>query len=388
MAVGLSRDKSRPISKEVIDAEPRSTLADSLTPGPYGPQDVEQDFRGFSAGRGESAVKLSMTSSGKKDDKTFHLSDGTTDYGVYGSETDARRAAKEILSHAHGMDEKGGLIFKPKGAAATELGGSEKQRKDFYSRLADHVRDAKRVKPVEMTFPNRKEPAQVIPVTKNFGVEKVEGKKNQFHYNVVHLKSGLSVPSSWKHRDAALGHAVVVQNMPGVDWDTFLNQSPDVIASVAKRVGAAKEAYTNDELHEDLALPERLKESRERWLFDDADDIVEAAAVDKSHDDGAATLFEAATAPAPSIHVPTKPEPLTLTPAAPQETILEKSLALLADAIRVQAQHRPEINVTMPEQKPPVVNVKVEAQKPTKKVIHRDEDGNITEVEEVQEDGR
>ena len=235
----------------------RLSLGDALAPGPYTPEDVEEIGQSLRAGHGDPGMELRI--GGKSG--AYTLPDYTDQ--EYPTWSQAVEAGKDILAHAHGVDEDGKLVFRPKGSEPTELPPDEKTRRDFHADLRERVRKTNtRVTPKKMTFVggDQKEVTRdVLPVAEHFGVMKElpddKGKVGSGH-RVVHLPSGLLLPTTWTSRGAAVGHAHVVQGIPGADWGSVTQESgesePERMKELGKRVQGVTNAYEKNELHPDM----------------------------------------------------------------------------------------------------------------------------------------
>ena len=243
--------------KAEVGGESRLTLPDAFEPGPYTADDVEDFGTVARVGRGKHMAEIRLNE-GRDGGYTLAHGRPGSKYsgGNYTSEeitpqrfanrTQALAAAKELLAHAHGMDDANHLIFKPKGQK-TELGSEEKKRIDHYAKLRERVAAAKKVKPVKV------EKGEHIPVGEHFGVKKsINDKGKADGWKVEHLPTGASA-GEWTTRDNAIAHALMLGDAPGADqWGKY--KSSETHPELAKHARDITKAF------EDTELPEHLKD--------------------------------------------------------------------------------------------------------------------------------
>lgn len=245
--------------KKAPDINPgkRFSLPDVLEKGPYNPEDATETHNGFQVGSGDDAMTVKVTGNPKAGFNIPDYSDTT-----YPTRALATKAAKELLAHAHGKDEGGNLVFKPKGQK-TELAGPEKQRYELYKELGERVKSHGAKKPVAMKWGEGDDSTSrdVVPITEHFGVSQSvpdANGKGEKSWQLIHTPTGMTVPSGWKKKNDAIGHAILLQNLPDANWSTItddtIENDKDRLKAIGKRAHALKEAYQDERLHQDMKL--------------------------------------------------------------------------------------------------------------------------------------
>ena len=113
----------------------RQSIADVAEPGPFAPETVFDEGGRLTVGKGTDR-EVSLIVTGTKDaGYSLINTGGGGNYPTYPSMAEAKAAAREILAHAHGRDNKKQPIFLPTGTKAEPLGGSAKDHADYYSAL-------------------------------------------------------------------------------------------------------------------------------------------------------------------------------------------------------------------------------------------------------------
>lgn len=237
-------------SFDTFDPNERLKVSDVAEPGPYKPEHAEEWTNGkIVVGRGASQMRLDVSKSGDG----YAVSStkrGGPEYGRYGSRSEAIAAARELLGHAHGMAEDGGLVFKPKGEKGEGLPQEEQARLDYYAGVKEKVKAIKG-KPKKTTFGDTEK--EVHPATEHFGVAK--GKTGG--WETLHLPSGLSI-GDWSRKEDAIGHAIATQEIPGADWsDKFADTTDEAVK--AKRKDVFDRARAVRKAFEDNDLPDHAK---------------------------------------------------------------------------------------------------------------------------------
>lgn len=243
--------------KQEYATESPLSLRDVAEPGAYKPEDIGAVGNELVAGKGANEMRLRIGGNSKS---------GYTIPSVTSREfttwAQASAFGKEVLSHAHGVDEQGNLIFKPRGAAGAEVHPEESKRLAFYANLRKRAKAAMGGKPVSMDFGTEEKPVKrdVIPVGEHIGVMKelpdYNGKEGSGH-QLVHMPTGMTIPdATWKAKEYATQHALLLDGIPGIGWGTVGNdlkaKDPERSKEIGRRVRAVTEAFQKDELHPDM----------------------------------------------------------------------------------------------------------------------------------------
>ena len=254
----------------------RRTLADRMQPGPYSSTDVVDEGGRFVVGRGtpdELAVRI--TGSAKSG---FSLQGGNLAFPAYATVSEAKNAAKEILSYVHGKAEDGTFIFKPKGeesassesnARESRLSPEAKRHRDYYANLREKAKSKPvRKEKIELEDDRgNKYERELAYVGDHFAVHEAlpewkRGKPVASGYT-VRLPGQGKTAGTFKNKTDAIKFAHILEVLPGVDWsidfDKLKEEDLEKYNSLVRRLRNVNRAFEDNEYHPDMGDPERLK---------------------------------------------------------------------------------------------------------------------------------
>lgn len=254
----------------------RRSLADRMQPGPYSSRDVVDEGGRFVVGRGtpdELAVRI--TGSAKSG---FSLQGGNLAFPAYATVSEAKNAAKEILSYVHGKAEDGTFIFKPKGeeSASSESNAREsglspeaKRHRDYYANLREKAKGKPvRKEKIELEDDKgNKYERELAYVGDHFAVHEAlpewkRGKPVASGYT-VRLPGQGKTAGTFKNKTDAIKFAHILEALPGVDWsidfDKLKEEDLEGYNSLVRRLRNVNRAFEDNEYHPDMGDPERLK---------------------------------------------------------------------------------------------------------------------------------
>ncbi len=262
----------------------RRTLADRMQPGPYSSTDVMDEGGRFVVGRGtpdELAVRI--TGSAKAG---YSLAGGNVAFPAYETVSEAKNAAKEILSYVHGKDDDGTFIFKPRDesdphtesnsvARESSLSPEAKRHRDYYANLREKAKGKPvRKEKIELEDDKgNKYERELAYVGDHFAVHEAlpkwkRGKPRDGGYSVRLTGSNNAVAATFKNKTDAVKFAHILEAMPDMDWSLnfpeLKEKDPERSKQMSKRFQSVLRAFENNEYHPDMGDPdmgdpERLK---------------------------------------------------------------------------------------------------------------------------------